>query len=166
MRVSSRPKARRYSPDTLTDRELLLLSILAMWRSDPSLLLMNYDKPEIEEWVPAATRLWDSPIDISVKISASTSFHLIGEALYQMIPSDDFFDGIATWVELASSVASFQPFDLLILNAYHNRPLTLLVIAKNLLQAKNDLELQRLWMGDTHGIIGLYTRKSEVIRWT
>jgi hypothetical protein len=67
---------------------------------------MNYQKPEIEQWIPVASKIWNAPIDVSVKISASTSFHLISAVIFHMIPTDDFFDGIVTWVAQAASVAS------------------------------------------------------------
>jgi hypothetical protein len=70
-----------------------------MWRSDPRFLLFDFTKPEIEQWVPAVSKVWEAPLDVSVKISASTNMHLICEAIFQMIPSDDGFDAIVTWVE-------------------------------------------------------------------
>jgi len=89
-----------------------------VWRSDPGFLLLGFSKPEIQQWVPAATRIWDAPIDVSVKISASTNLLLISEATFQMLPSDVGFDAIVTWIENAASVASF-----LLLAMSHRRSL-------------------------------------------
>lgn len=133
-----------------------------MWRTDPCTLMVGYSVEEVLEWIPPATRLWDSPMDISVKISASTSFHLISEAFFLMNPPDPFFDIIVTWVAHARLVTSFLSFRMSDRKFSFDSPQTLAVFAKNLLQARNDPDTQRLWLGDIHGAIVFYTRKSEV----
>src|ERR1700736_2594861 len=56
----------------------------------------------------------------------------------------------------------FSAFVNLIMNVRLDRPSCLLVIAKNLVHSRNDIEIQRLWTVCTHGITRFYSRNSEV----
>jgi hypothetical protein len=106
-RAASRPKARRYASDMLSDRELLLLSILSMWRSDPIWFMMGLDKTELEEWLPASARVWDSSLDITVKISASTNLLTICDTIFDFAFPDEVFEPFAIYFERGALVVFF-----------------------------------------------------------
>lgn len=78
--------------DAVSDRELLLLGILSMWRQDMGPWAETLDVPEATDWLTGSVRLWDANIDISVKISAAASFQSLNEAVIHMLPTDPFFD--------------------------------------------------------------------------
>lgn len=68
---------------------------------------------EAEEWLRLSLKIWDAPVDVSVKISAATSFRLISDAVFVMVPSDPHFDLIVNFVGHSKSVA-FTSFLLLL----------------------------------------------------
>jgi hypothetical protein len=73
-KAATRPKARRYSTDALSDRELLLLAVLSMWRSDADFYMTDLTIVEAEEWLKLSLKIWDAPVDVSVKYLSSNFF--------------------------------------------------------------------------------------------
>lgn len=70
--------------------------------------MTDLDSAEAEDWLKLSLKIWDAPVDVSVKISAATSFRLISDAVFVMVPSDPYFDLIVNFVAHAKSVASFS----------------------------------------------------------
>lgn len=82
-RPAARPKAKRTFPEPLTDREILILGILSLWRSTPMFFTNGIETPEdITNWVNVAVKLWEAPIDISVKISTASTLRKICESAF------------------------------------------------------------------------------------
>jgi hypothetical protein len=93
-RASSRPKATRTPMQPLNEKETLLLGILSLWRTEPLFHLKHIDKSEIEDWVMTANKIWEAPIDLSVKVFMASGFHSIAEAMYSAVvpdPPDSYF---------------------------------------------------------------------------
>ena len=44
---------------------------------------------EVEDWVMIAVKLWEAPIDISVKISTAFCMRKVSESTFMMPPTDD-----------------------------------------------------------------------------
>lgn len=105
-KAASRPKARRVSTDILSDRELLLLAFLSLWRADSEFHLAHFDQSEVDEFLGSAVKLWDSPLDISVKLSSTMSIILFSHALPNMVPSDPYFDFHVRYMERSMLVIS------------------------------------------------------------
>ncbi|KAJ6540091.1 hypothetical protein B0H10DRAFT_2170598 [Mycena sp. CBHHK59/15] len=73
-RTALRPKCRRRVPQPLSDREVLILGILALWRVSPDFF---HIVEEIDfDWVATTVRIWESPIDNAVKSSTISNMHL------------------------------------------------------------------------------------------
>ena len=97
-RAASRPKAKR-SSEHLSDREVMLLSILSLWRSSSAFFLQTLEGPQIEEWIAAAIKLWEAPIDTSIKISTAYSFQSMAEMAFRMAPTDEFHEVMVVWMK-------------------------------------------------------------------
>lgn len=87
-RTATRPKAKRFTSETLTDNDLLLLAILALWRADLSYSMLPVDEEDSLQWSITFTRIWDSEADTSVKISAATTFQCLVDMFFRMSPED------------------------------------------------------------------------------
>lgn len=105
-KAAPRPKAKRVSTDILSDRELLLLALLSLWRVDIEFHQAHFDLSEVDEFLASAVKLWDSPLDISVKLSSTMSIVLFSHALPNMDPSDPYFDFQMQYLERAMLVLS------------------------------------------------------------
>ena len=79
---------KRTLPEPLADREVLMLAILSLWRNSPLFFMSGISKPEIDNWMSVALKLWAAPLDISVKASTASCLHAITELCFLMPPSD------------------------------------------------------------------------------
>ncbi|KAH7931340.1 hypothetical protein BV22DRAFT_1124264 [Leucogyrophana mollusca] len=141
-RPASRPKAKRFTSETLADKELLLLAILTLWRSDPHFYITNTGDAERAKWPSDAARIWNSTSDTAVKMSEAHSFQHMTDIFFKMQPGDRYYDMIQSWMKATLSC-------------------TVISNAKKLLLTRLDPERQRLWIGVTHQMIETYHRKSE-----
>ncbi|RDB19915.1 Neurofibromin [Hypsizygus marmoreus] len=144
-RIASRPKSIRISGQPLSDREVLLLGILSLWRANPFFFLKNITPLEMEEWVITGNRIWEAPMDISVKVSNASCFYTYAAALFSTPPSD-------TADPILELKVSFLKLAL---------PSVLLSIVTNLLHSRSDVETERLWVAIAHQLIELYVRKTD-----
>lgn len=87
-RVASRPKAARSTFQSLSSREVLLLGILAVWRADMLFHLKNLTAADIEDYMHTCSKVWDAPMDMSVKLARATGFYMMAEKLYNAPPSE------------------------------------------------------------------------------
>ncbi|KAG1752509.1 uncharacterized protein EDB91DRAFT_1102988 [Suillus paluster] len=141
-RAASRPKAKRFTSETLIDKDLMLLSILALWRASPDYYITNIGQSHMEGWLSVSARIRDSDVDTAVKISAATSNQHLIDIYFKMPPNDPYYETIEGWMK-------------------HSLPMWLIAIAKRLLLTRLDPDTQRLWMHIAHQIIECYHRKSE-----
>ncbi|KAH7887502.1 hypothetical protein F5I97DRAFT_2056906 [Phlebopus sp. FC_14] len=141
-RAALRPKARRFTSETLVDKDLMLLAILTLWRTTPDYYIIQLHPEELCDWISMSGRIWDSEADTAVKIAAASSFQHITDIFFGMKPDDRHYPLIEAWMK----------------GALGN---TLLCISKKLLLTRLETQSQRLWMSVAHRIIGTYHRKSE-----
>ncbi|KAG6811909.1 hypothetical protein H0H92_005307 [Tricholoma furcatifolium] len=137
-RAASRPKAMTMPQQPLSDREVLLLGILSLWRTSPLFHIKDLTIPIIQEWVETVNKLWETSLDTSVKVSTASCFYLT---------ASDFYDSDGT----NEIMVSFMKMAL---------PPTLSSIVTNLLHARQDLEAERLWMSIAHQLLELFIKKS------
>ncbi|CAA7259350.1 unnamed protein product [Cyclocybe aegerita] len=143
-RVATRPKAKRIYPEPLSDREVLILGILSLWRAIPVFFMTGIISVEdVDNWNTVAVRLWEAPIDISVKISTASCMRRVSEQTF-LTPATD------------------PNYSLLIGIVKSSLPLTLLSVVGNLLTTRTDLEAQRLWISIAHQVIEVYVTKSDM----
>ena len=103
-RIALRPKAKRISPQPLSDREVLLLGILSLWRASTEFYLKNIESSEIDDWIPAAVKVWEAPIDSSVKISTACTLWQVVEITYRLTATEPNFDKMIGLMKLTLSV--------------------------------------------------------------
>jgi neurofibromin 1 len=100
-RAAARPKAARKIPQPLADREVLLLGLLSLWRVHPNFHFKHMGDQEVEEWIVSADRVWDAPIDNSVKMSGTGTFRTITESLFIVPPTDPSYSDLFRFVKFA-----------------------------------------------------------------
>jgi len=71
--------AKRYLPEPLSEREVLILSILSLWRENLGFFMKVINKENIDNWVTVIDKLWVASIDTSVKISTARCMTKITE---------------------------------------------------------------------------------------
>ncbi|KAF8165773.1 hypothetical protein B0H34DRAFT_794124 [Crassisporium funariophilum] len=142
-RVANRPKAKRIYSEPLTDREVLILGILSLWRATTLFFMKGLDTEDIDSWVTVAVKLWEAPIDISVKISTASCMRKTSEATFMTPKSDPYYH---LMIDIVKS----------------SLPVTLLSVVGNLLTTRTDLEAQRLWISIAHQVIEVYVTKVDV----
>ncbi|KIJ20411.1 hypothetical protein PAXINDRAFT_166473 [Paxillus involutus ATCC 200175] len=141
-RAASRPKAKRFTSETLTDKDLMILAILALYRIAPDYYILQIDLLQVEDWVSMCARMWDSEADPSVKISAAMSFQHITDIFFRMSPDDHFYLLVQAWLKGTLAI-------------------TFLCMSKKLLLTRLEPNGQRLWMSMSHQLIETYHRKSK-----
>jgi neurofibromin 1 len=88
-RVAPRPKAKRNPAEPLPERDVLILAILSLWRSSPAFFQQGIQTAEdIESWANVAVKLWESPADISVKVSTASCMRKISEQVFMTPPTN------------------------------------------------------------------------------
>ena len=79
----SYPKAQTTVVTNLTGREMLMLGIQALWRVDPQFYLHTFKALEPETRHEIAVKLWETNMDLSVKISAASTYRALTSAAFQ-----------------------------------------------------------------------------------
>ncbi|KAG5638079.1 hypothetical protein H0H81_001929 [Sphagnurus paluster] len=142
-RSSTRPRIQRTSPQPLSDREVLLLAIMSLWRTSPSFHMKHMNLPEIEEWVDTSNKIWEATLDISVKVSAASCFHMVATELYN------------------SPLMETPHYLLQVTLMKLSLPANIFSVVTNLLHSRGDLEAERLWIIIAHQMVELYIKKTE-----
>ena len=87
-RVAPRPRAKRYSPEPLSEGEVLILGLFSLWRMSPLFFQQGIElADDVQEWVDVAVNLWQAPIDISVKISMASCMRKVTEVTFMTPPT-------------------------------------------------------------------------------
>ncbi|CAL1700085.1 unnamed protein product [Somion occarium] len=136
-----RPKGKRYTAETVSDRELLSLSCLALYRADVWWFLCVTHVDTEPLWVPGAVELWLAPSDASVKISMNRTTRFAFDAITQMSPEHPAWDHCASWMACAM-------------------PATLAAICINLLDSRTDFKAQHMYISMAIEIMHRFTRPS------
>lgn len=87
-RVATRPRAKRNFPEPLSEREVLILAVLSVWRLDPVFFSQGVQTAEdMQNWVVIAVDMWEAPLDISVKVSTVSAMRKVSEYTFMIPPS-------------------------------------------------------------------------------
>lgn len=70
---ATRPKIKRIHVDPLNDRDLLVLGILSVWRNDFTFFYAEMPENEFTMWTNLTMRIYDSSLDLAVKIAAASA---------------------------------------------------------------------------------------------
>lgn len=93
--------------ETLPDREVLLLGLFSIWRSNSTFFMSTPDGPEINDWFLAIMKLWEGQTDNSVKISGACSFRLTMEVAFGIPADHPVESGLMSWLQQGLLVFSF-----------------------------------------------------------
>ncbi|KAI0686496.1 hypothetical protein BC835DRAFT_1523052 [Cytidiella melzeri] len=146
MRKSNyRPKAKRYTTETLLDRELTLHAIMALWRADVSWLVEGLDVSQEPMWIPQVLELWQSTVDDSIKHGYARTMMYVQEGVRESPTDSRLFELGSKWM-IQCSCGSMAAFGM------------------NLLVARSDFEVQRMWMTLAHELLYRFTRNANISR--
>ncbi|KAF8806096.1 hypothetical protein BYT27DRAFT_7141632 [Phlegmacium glaucopus] len=143
-RVAARPKAKRIFPEPLSEREVLILAILSLWRLAPLFFQQGIQTVnDIDNWVNIAVKIWEAPIDISVKISTASTMRKVSEQTFMTPPT------APNYMIMVNIVKS-------------SLPVTLLSVVGNLLTTRTDIEAQSLWMSIAQQVLEVYVTTTDL----
>lgn len=91
-RSSPKPISKRYTSETITDRDMLVLSILALYRFDTRYFLFEAEAKELDDWVSDSVQLIQRPGDPAVPLSASRTFILASHWVNTLAPGDENYE--------------------------------------------------------------------------
>ncbi|KAF5371189.1 hypothetical protein D9758_004214 [Tetrapyrgos nigripes] len=139
-RSASRPKVRHAQVSAVNDKELLMLALLSLWRVRPTFFLAELAEEEMEEWSNGAMRVWESPLNIAVKISYATTSMSHANLSLAMKGTEPGFSVTGMHFALTRTLTS---------------------VVSSLMNERNNLEHQRLWTRYTLNILELFMRPTE-----
>ena len=137
-----RPRARKHTTETHDDRELLIFSIMTLWRSDLPWHTLATDKLELSDWVPNAMVIWNFG-DQSVNLAVARAYRFVQDRVFNESPGTPHFESAVLWLKLVT-------------------PASIIVISNNLINSRFDYEAQQMWMGIAYGLMESFTRISDV----
>lgn len=98
-RPSARPKILWTSYQPLSDREVLLFGVIALWRTGPLFHVKNLTIPQIEEWLEGANKLWSTDLDISIKLSAANCIYEVA-CSFSDAPAEMISEGLMAFMKM------------------------------------------------------------------
>ncbi|KAF8270977.1 hypothetical protein EI94DRAFT_1797570 [Lactarius quietus] len=125
-RAALRPKAKRYVAETVSDRELVLIAILGLWRANLGWSFTGLTQAEMDAWMPMALAVWEQQTDTSVQYSIAVALGQVGAQLDQLRSSDPLYAAAGPW-KLSVTPAAMR------------------TVANALLNARLELDRQRMW---------------------
>ncbi|KAH9948737.1 hypothetical protein B0H21DRAFT_787622 [Amylocystis lapponica] len=140
-RAQLRPKAKRYTSETLPDRDLVVVALLALTRQNPMWFFAHLDYAYQDLWVPGTIEQWHTPMDPALKVSLNRTFRRCVETVKSMRPDHPKYEIIGPWLSVVY-------------------PATLATVCTNLLDSRTDLEAQRMWINMAYELLFRYTQQA------
>ena len=156
-----RPKGKRYTAETVADRELLSLAVLALYRAEINWFLSIIDLDTELYWVPGAVELWMIPCDTSVKVSMNRTTRYAFDTISHMSPQHPVWMAAASWMACAMYVPNYSQLPAGLLTSFC-RPATLAAVCMNLLDTRVEFKSQSLQMSMAEELMGRFTKDSKV----
>ncbi|OJT11370.1 Neurofibromin, partial [Trametes pubescens] len=132
-----RPKAKRYTSETLPDRDLFILSLLTLWRTDIWWYHDCLQPGEIDGVFAACVTVYSAPADPAVKWSLGRTFRYLIESVVQFPRDSPRYPLLVKWVEEVG-------------------PAILASVANHLLNLGTDLPSQRMFIQQLYEIMYCY----------
>jgi hypothetical protein len=105
-RVATRPKAMRVIPQPLNDREVLLLGVFSLWRINTAFRFKNMTESDIQDWIATMDKIWEAPIDHSVKVSGANALRLTVETVFATSPAEPADPLMVKFIQVALYVSN------------------------------------------------------------
>uniref|UniRef100_A0A0W0FVQ0 Ras-GAP domain-containing protein n=1 Tax=Moniliophthora roreri TaxID=221103 RepID=A0A0W0FVQ0_MONRR len=141
-RNSNRPRIKKLIYTSLSDREIMILAILSLWRARANFFLSNMRDRDTPGWTVTTVKLWEANVDTSVKISAASMCLLEAELGFMLSPQEPLYEECVQWLKTSLSQ-------------------TLISVVTNLLHTRDDVDLQRLWTGLALQLLEMFVRKTD-----
>lgn len=100
-RPASKPVSKRYTSETIADRDMLVLAILALYRIDARCFLFESEAKELDDWVTDTVQLVQKPGDPAVPLSALRTFIHAAHWVNGLSQGDEFYEHGREWMSLA-----------------------------------------------------------------
>ena len=97
-KISIRPKAKRYTSETLPDRDLLILSMMTLWRADVWWYHDALDEAVIGRIFSTSVSIYSMPMDPAVRWSLARTFRYLMESIVQCPVDSPRRPLLLTWV--------------------------------------------------------------------
>ncbi|KAF9266130.1 hypothetical protein L218DRAFT_1016740 [Marasmius fiardii PR-910] len=138
------PRAKKIQRQNLSDREVLLLAVLSLWRARPTFFLTGIKDKENVSWNMffSTNKIWEANVDNSVKISTAATVLLKGEVAFVLSPQDPHYEETNRWLK-------------------ESLPQTLVSVVTNLLHSRSEVEVQRLWTSLGLQLLEMFIRKAD-----
>ncbi|KAI0677196.1 hypothetical protein C8Q78DRAFT_1180405 [Trametes maxima] len=132
-----RPKAKRYTSETLPDRELFILGLLTLWRSDIWWYHDCLNEKDIDSVFATCVTVYSAPADPAVKWSLGRTFRYLIESVVQCSRESPRYPLLVKWVEEVG-------------------PAILGSVANHVLNVRTDLQSQRMFIQQLYEIMYCY----------
>lgn len=160
-KANYRPKAKRYTTETLPDRELAIHAIMALWRADVSWFLDGLDLNNAPKWIPQNMEQWQAPSDSSIKYGIARTMRYIMEGIRNSPTDSPAFTNGSAWMAHAG-YAYFFPSPCGLTDTTISRSGSMASFGLTLLYCRTDFEGQRMWMDLAHELLYRFTRTTLV----
>lgn len=155
-----RPKAKRYTSETLPDRDLFILSLLTLWRTDIWWYHDCLQPGEIDGVFAACVTVYSAPADPAVKWSLGRTFRYLIESVVQFPRDSPRYPLLVKWVEEVGYV-QVSPCGMLHID-FGCSPAILASVANHLLNLGTDLPSQRMFIQQLYEIMYCYANPESV----
>ena len=103
-KASIRPKAKRYTSETLPDRELLILSMLTLWRADIWWYLDGQTDEIVDNFFNLCVSIYIAPADPAIRWSLGRTFRCWLDSILACPPDHPKWATLSRWVSEAGYV--------------------------------------------------------------
>ncbi|GBE80125.1 hypothetical protein SCP_0213280 [Sparassis crispa] len=141
-KIAVRPKAKRYTSETLPDRELIVFSILALYRTDPMFWIESLTMDQEPHWIPEGLDLWRTPRDLTHKLCMARTFRRLVDAVVNMTPENVYFEVASAWLKSTA-------------------PAVLAALGMNLIDTRTDLQSQRMFISMAYEIMYRFSSSTK-----
>jgi len=96
-RAAQRPKAKKFTAEAVSDRELLAIAVLHAWKSFVAFLFTGLTPAEARDWVPMSLMVWEQQADTSIQYSISMAFRQVSQHVHMMTEQDALYSSAVAW---------------------------------------------------------------------
>ncbi|RPD66792.1 hypothetical protein L226DRAFT_452976 [Lentinus tigrinus ALCF2SS1-7] len=136
-KAALRPRAKRYTSETLPDRDLLILGLLTLWRADIWWYHDVLTEDVVDTVFPSCVAIYTSPADPAVRWSLGRTFRYFIDSVVQCPPDNPKYPLLLRWVKEVG-------------------PAVLSSVSNNLLSTRTDLQTQRMLIQQAYEIMYRY----------
>ncbi|EKM59988.1 uncharacterized protein PHACADRAFT_115378 [Phanerochaete carnosa HHB-10118-sp] len=138
-KANYRPKAKRYTTETLPDRELAIHVTMALWRADVHWFLDGINPDNEPRWIPDTLEQWQAESGSSVKWGMAKTIRYIQEGIRASAEGSPTFVAGSKWMMHCGSG-------------------TMAAFGLTLLTCRTDFRSQKMWMEMAYELLYRFTR--------